>query len=388
MIAYETQDNIIPKILKRRWMWHVTFWLVYLAVTLPSEIRLITTVPELLIKAGLKVTMKEVAFSLFFADFVIFIYTYLIVLWLYPRYFKTQRYVLFIIFGVFLAVIINAGAVKVSYAISKNLNGDDWWSTYLSGLNTYALFLFLVTMLKFFKDNLIQQQIDNQRFREAKQAELDNLKAQLSPHFLFNTMNNFYGLAVAQSKQLPDLMLRLSELMRYSLYGTNRKTVPLNDEIQYLKNYIELEKIRLEDTLKLSFTNNIVEERNPDTIGKEVDALEITPLILIVFVENAFKHSRNIQSEPIEIKINISLSDSSWLTFKVENNYSKPPISFKNIDNTEGGIGLKNVKKRLEVLYPDGQRILEFNDDGHYFKVHLKIKLHKNGDRKIPLLDS
>jgi two-component system, LytTR family, sensor histidine kinase LytS len=203
------------------------------------------------------------------------------------------------------------------------------------------------------------------------------LKAQLSPHFLFNTMNNFYGLAVAQSKQLPDLMLRLSELMRYSLYGTNKPTVLLKDEIRYLKNYIELEKIRLEDTLKLSFNENALTS----------DGIEIAPLILIVFVENAFKHSRNIQNEDIDIKIDISVSDIGWLTFKIENNYTnsgKNPI--KTVEKAQnviasdsvanvGGIGLENVKKRLEALYPAGLHTLVFEDDGHIFKVRLKIKL-------------
>lgn len=379
----DSQDNIIPKILKQRWMWHAAFWFIYLAVTLPGEIRIIMTVPDLMAKAGLKITSNEIAFAVFFVDFVIFIYTYLIVFWLYPQFFKTQRYVLFVIFGVLSALIINAVSIKISYAISTTMSGDDWWGNYLTGLSTFALFLFLITMLKFFKDSLTQQQIDNQRFREAKQAELNNLKAQLSPHFLFNTMNNFYGLAVAQSTQLPDLMLRLSELMRYSLYGTNKTVVPLKDEIRYLKNYIELEKIRLEDTLKLTFIENSVEERNPCTIGKGGIDTEIAPLLLIVFVENAFKHSRNIQNEAIDIKIEISVSDIGWLTFNVENNYTsvgKKHLKMGNVpasnsEANEGGIGIENVKKRLEALYPARLHDLIFEDDGHIFKVRLKINL-------------
>jgi sensor histidine kinase YesM len=354
------QDNIIPKILKQRWMWHAAFWVVYLVVTLPGEIRTVLTTPDLLKQVGIIVTTKEVALTLFIADFVLVLYTYLIVLWIYPRFFKTQQYGLFLFFGVLSALIIHAGIIKVSYLISPVFNSNDWWGAYLSGLSTFALFLFLITMLKFFKDSLIQQQLDNQRFREAKQAELDNLKAQLSPHFLFNTMNNFYGLAVAQSKQLPDLMLRLSDLMRYSLYGTNRETVPLKDEIQYLKNYIELEKIRLEDTLQLDFHDN--------TEG--VDGLEIAPLILIVFVENAFKHSRNITNEAVVIKIKISVSATNWLTFYVENNYTA--LS----QNTEGGIGLENVKRRLNVLYPNELHTLNYGSDGRFFKVNLTLKLH------------
>jgi two-component system, LytTR family, sensor histidine kinase LytS len=269
--------------------------------------------------------------------------------------------------------------MKISYLISANLNGEDWWGVYLSGLSTCVLFLFLITMLKFFKDSLIQQQIDNQRFREMKQAELDNLKAQLSPHFLFNTLNNFYGLAVTQSKLLPDLMLRLSDLMRYSLYGTNQATVPLKEEIEYLKNYIEIEKIRLENTLQLDFQ---------DDTGA-VETLNIAPLILIVFVENAFKHSRNRTSEPIVINVKISVSQTEWLVFEVENNYvptiipkptsktrSNPAITWHiPQEKEEGGIGLKNAIKRLNVLYPNGLHTLSFDDNGHFFKIKLTLKL-------------
>jgi sensor histidine kinase YesM len=357
------QDNIIPKILKRRWMWHAAFWFVYWAVTLPGEFRMVLTLPDLLAKTGLKITTVEMCWFIFVSDFVTIIYTYVIVFWLYPSYFKNQRYLLFVFWGILMAFVMNAIYIKISYTISPFMNGDDWVSSYLSGLSTYALFFFLITMLKFFKDSLIQQQADNQRFRAAKQAELDNLKAQLSPHFLFNTMNNFYGLAVAQSKQLPDLMLRMSELMRYSLYGTNRPLVPLEDEIRYLKNYIELEKIRLEDTLKLNFEDKTIQNT------EVAQNLEIAPLILIVFVENAFKHSRNIKDEPVDIQIVISVSEIGWLTFKVENNYNR------DVQNTEGGIGLENVKKRLEALYPAGLHVLIFEDDGHFFKVKLKIKL-------------
>jgi LytS/YehU family sensor histidine kinase len=266
-------------------------------------------------------------------------------------------------------MLINAVVIKLDTTISPFLILGDWFNTYLSNFSIYPLFLFLVTMCKFFKDSLIQQELNNQKLFAAKQAELNNLKAQLSPHFLFNTMNNFYGLAVTQSKQLPDLMLRLSELMRYSLYGTNRSTVPLEDEIRYLKNYVELEKIRLEATLQLSFHTEFV---GYETVG-------IAPLILIVFVENAFKHSRNIQNEPIDIQIDLHFVADDWLIFKVKNNYApqvEPPIEWEYIDQgVTGGIGLENVKKRLEALYPNGLHELMFEKDDHYFQVELKIKL-------------
>jgi two-component system, LytTR family, sensor histidine kinase LytS len=375
MTNFHTQDNIIPKILNRRWMWHAAFWFVYLAVSLPSEIRLAFTIPEAIAKSteaqalGIKVTTSDILLSTFATEITMVSYTYIIVLFLYPYFFARQRYISFIFWGVLMALIFNSFLIKINSSINNYLFGEDWVSSYLGSISIYALFLFLITMCKFFKDSLIQQQLDNQRFREAKQAELDNLKAQLSPHFLFNTLNNFYGLAVTHSKQLPDLMLRLSDLMRYSLYETHLQTVPISDEIKYLKNYIELEKIRLEDSFQLDFNTN-------DGKGKELFNAEIAPLILIVFVENAFKHARNLQNEPIKINIELRELAENWLAFSVVNNYLTTPKSVVQINaKKSGGLGLENVKRRLEALYPADLHVLEINDDGQFFKINLKIKL-------------
>jgi len=365
------QENIIPKILKRRWMWHAAFWAVYFIVALPPEIGTLLALPQEVAEVNqfskIQVTLNrlQVGVAIISEHIALVVYSYIALWYLYPRFFSRQRYVLFFIYGIVLAMLMNAVVIKLDTTISPFLILGDWFNTYLSNLSIYPLFLFLVTMCKFFKDSLIQQELNNQKLFAAKQAELNNLKAQLSPHFLFNTMNNFYGLAVAQSKQLPDLMLRLSELMRYSLYGTNRSTVPLEDEIRYLKNYVELEKIRLETTLQLSF--------HTEFAGYE--SIGIAPLILIVFVENAFKHSRNIQNEPIDIQIDLHFAAHDWLIFKVKNNYAtQVDLYFDDLDAT-GGIGLENVKKRLEALYPNGLHELTFEKDDHYFQVELKIEL-------------
>jgi hypothetical protein len=375
MATTSNQVNILLRIFNRRWKWHAAFWLVYFAATLPGEFRSIWFLPGTIERLNqlshlqVDISALQVTFVIAFNDLTIIFYTYFIIFYLYPAFFARQRYIWFTILGFGLAVLLNAMMVNIAYSVSPFLINNDWVGTFLSDFTVYPLFLFLVTMCKFFKDSLIQQQFDSQKTIAAKQAELNNLKAQLSPHFLFNTMNNFYGLAVAQSKQLPSLMLLLSELMRYSLYGTNREKVPLEDEIRYLKNYVELEKIRLEDTLQLDFLTNILDDKN----------VQIAPLILIVFVENAFKHSRLIQNTAINIKIKIHLDDTGWLEFKVENNYTPISNDFSksgiNSINSDGGIGLGNVKKRLELLYPHDLHVLSFADDGHFFKVNLQIKL-------------
>jgi LytS/YehU family sensor histidine kinase len=192
--------------------------------------------------------------------------------------------------------------------------------------------------------------------------ELENLKAQISPHFLFNTMNNFYGLAVDNSKKLPDLMIRLSDLLRYSLYETKQEKVPLKDEIDYLKNYIELEKIRLESNLNIEFNVNV----------NDPEKYQIAPLLFIIFIENAFKHAKNIVNEPVFIAINISVSDDEVLSLTVKNNYN---ANAQNSFTNEKGIGLENARKRLSVIYPNEKHLLKIYQDERFYNVALTIHL-------------
>ncbi len=234
---------------------------------------------------------------------------------------------------------------------------------YLDNFSYYMLFYFFIVLLKYFKQNYIFQYNQNQISQQRMLFELENLKAQISPHFLFNTMNNFYGLAVDNSNKLPNLMIRLSDLLRYSLYETKNNKVPLDNEIKYLENYIELEKIRLEDDLNISFVLN----------NKSTTHFQIAPLLLITFLENAFKHSKNIQKEPIIIDVLIEISETGILTFMIKNNFDSN--SNNNLTDKKG-IGLENVKKRLEVIYPNSNHTLLINNQDNFFNVVLTINLN------------
>ncbi len=233
---------------------------------------------------------------------------------------------------------------------------------FLNNLPTYYLFFIFVVVFKYLKDLFFVQYRHNQQQKLQMHFELENLKAQISPHFLFNTMNNFYGLAVENSKKLPDLMIRLSDLLRYSLYETKQEKVSLKDEIDYLKNYIELEKIRLESNLDIEFN---VDVEHPDKY-------QVAPLLFIVFIENAFKHARNILNEPVFIAINISVSEDGILNLVVKNNYN---AHAKNDLVTEKGIGLENAKKRLNVIYPEEKHVLKIEQNEKFYNVGLTIHL-------------
>jgi two-component system LytT family sensor kinase len=194
-----------------------------------------------------------------------------------------------------------------------------------------------------------RQEIENEKLA----TELSFLKSQINPHFLFNTLNNIYSLALVRSEATADAVLKLSSIMRYVLSETKHETVALEKEIQFIKHYIELQKVRLTDKVTIEF---IVEG--------ETEKMEIAPLLLIPFVENAFKYG-------------ISTKEKSKLLFVIkehENNIyftSENRVVFRdkgNDDNT--GIGLKNTKRRLELLYPQ-KHTLSVSEENNLFIVNL-----------------
>lgn len=194
------------------------------------------------------------------------------------------------------------------------------------------------------------------------QSELHLLQSQLSPHFLFNTLNNLYGLSITQHEKIPPLLLKLSELLRYSVYDSTETFVPLKDELAYIDNYIEFEKIRLGDRLVL--TTDI--EKVSDS------SLKIAPMLLIVFIENAFKHSKNTADEKIFINLSLKIWGNSIL-FYAKNSHQKKEEEISVI-NKSSGFGLVNVTKRLLLLYPK-QHELEIENEETSYIVNLKLKM-------------
>ncbi len=189
-------------------------------------------------------------------------------------------------------------------------------------------------------------------------AEVTFLKSQINPHFLFNTLNGIYSQAHAKSENTEHSILKLSDLLRYILYESGEDKVELSKDIQYLNNYIDLQKIRLSSKVKIDY------QVNGETSGKR-----IAPLLLITFVENAFKHGISyINSSTITIHIRIF---EQTLTMLVSNPVIEPS-SF-----VHGGLGLKNVTRRLDLLYPS-KYCLDIAYDDHLHIVNLKINL--NGD--------
>lgn len=217
----------------------------------------------------------------------------------------------------------------------------------------------------------VVHQIGQNQLKEAQtlaahsKSELHLLQSQLSPHFLFNTLNNLYGLSITHHEKIPPLLLKLSELLRYSVYDASEVYVSLKDELAYIRNYIDFEKIRIGDRLVLT-----------TDIEDITDAqIKIAPMLLIVFIENAFKHSKNTASHEIFINITLKTWGNSIL-FAVKNTYGKEEQE-QNIMNRSSGMGLPNVNKRLELLYPNSHD-LSVRSDEKFYMVELQLKMKPN----------
>ncbi|MGQ8336336.1 sensor histidine kinase [Sunxiuqinia sp. A32] len=195
-----------------------------------------------------------------------------------------------------------------------------------------------------------------------KEAELKLLRAQIHPHFLFNTLNNLYGLTLEKSDLAPELVLKLSDLMDYILYECNAPKVGLSSELEHFKNYIEIEKIRYAQKLKIHFN-----------IEGDPNQLEIAPMLLLAFFENAFKHGVSKSIKNPFVLINIQIHENNFHLSIV--NTRTPDL--KNEEDYTQGIGLKNVQKRLQLIYPDRYR-LDIKPETNKFEVDLQISLDKS----------
>jgi LytS/YehU family sensor histidine kinase len=204
------------------------------------------------------------------------------------------------------------------------------------------------------------EQTAQQLVKEKLEAELKLLKSQINPHFLFNTLNNLYALTLHHPHKAPEMVYKLSQLMNYMLYDGNQAEVPLEKEIHYIENYIDLEKIRYDKQVDVSLN-----------VYDNVEGVMIAPLLLLPFVENSFKHGLSNRISGGWIRIDILLQNNT-LVMKVENSKSDPhkEKSIKPIS----GIGLQNVKKRLALIYPD-QYNLQLMDEEETYLVVLKIQL-------------
>ncbi|NMN38337.1 sensor histidine kinase [Pedobacter sp. SG918] len=235
----------------------------------------------------------------------------------------------------------------LTYRVEKEVRNFSVNSFALNAAFFSGFFLISSCIIKFIIDWFSSERVQRNLENERREMELQFLKSQLNPHFLFNSLNNIYSLAYQKSDKTADAIMKLSEIMRYMIYESNTPTVALSKEVDYLTSYIELQKIRFKDGAYIELTLN-----------GEIDNQKIVPLMLISFVENAFKHG--VVTDPAEpVKINI-IANQKILHFSVVNKKNQ-----QNKD-AQGGVGLTNVERRLQLVYPDRYKLNVVNSATHY----------------------
>jgi LytS/YehU family sensor histidine kinase len=226
------------------------------------------------------------------------------------------------------------------------------------------LLLFLIaigsTVIRIISDWQRHQRDRKDLETQRMQSEIKFLKSQINPHFLFNTLNSLYALTLKKSDAAPEIVIKLSEMMRYMLYECNERRVPLQKEVNYIQNYLALEALRQSGKADIEFK-----------VEGQVTDQTIAPLIFIPFLENSFKHGLNHQLSDGYVNVVMKVFENKLL-LRILN--SKPTHIHKLPDKTNGGIGLQNVQRRLNLLYPNQYKLdIEDNDKEHIVELSLDL---------------
>lgn len=293
----------------------------------------------------------------FYANYAIAatIITYILL----PGLFYKKKYLLFIISFLLITIMV----ILIEEYVLEQIYFPDTRGRRFQGL-FYGLLdvlpiITILSGLKFAWD-LIQKQRELEDMKALMQeSELSFLKSQINPHFLFNNLNNLYSYALEGSSKTPEIILGLSSVLRYMIYECRSEFVPLRNELEQLENFVQLSELQVEERGEVVF-------EMPSSIPDR----KIAPLIFMVFVENAFKHSLSSQKDHISIKIKVSFDQDGILNFTCFNSHRQEA----NNESLSKGIGLVNVRKRLEMIYPaKHQLIIESRTDEYFIKLRLDL---------------
>ncbi len=293
--------------------------------------------------------------SLFYLNFLLLI----------PQFLSKKRYGLYTLIVIITIAVYGVGKYGIGLLFEKDvlmhMGGPqkgaiiEFIPYFIDTVFTSLVFVFLSVVLKLGVDWVLNERIQRDLENQRLSAELAFLKSQINPHFLFNSLNSIYSLAYQKSETTPEAILKLSEIMRYMLYECNDNKVDLSRELQYLQNFIDLQKIRFGNKAYIDFK-----------IEGKVRNQKIVPLLLIAFIENAFKHGiANDTLSPIRLLITL---DDEHLHFYIQNK------KHTNNRDSSGGIGLNNVKRRLDLLYP-GKYNLDISDQIDTYTCELSLIL-------------
>ena len=336
----------IRQIIKNRVLQHILFWCLSFLVLLN------------ILKVSSDVKQIDLIYTaIFHVPIILIVYLNLKVL--FPGFLEKGKYILYgalvltlVVFGSGFYILLFGNWIDYIFTGYYFIAYYSFWdiSLYL------IVYISLTSLLRLARGWFRLQEMQN----EKTETELKALRSQINPHFLFNSLNSIYSLARKNSDLVPEKVVQLSDLMRHVIYESDTDAIPLEKEIEMIRNYIELQNLRTPDSEKIKL----------EVLG-DLKEKKIAPLLFLPFVENSFKHGLKGGGNRVFVSINIRVQENSLL-FEIENSKGK---------NTEikeekyKGIGIENVRKRLDLIYP-GKYSLEISDDEFIFKVTLNLQLN------------
>lgn len=342
--------NAIYSFLTQRKVYHCFFWFSFFILLFILEKG----------DDGLMDKLLSVSTNIIFYAAIV----YINVLYLIPHFLKKKRIFTYLV--LLIAVVLFITPIKL-FAFHMLFTGDE---VKQNGLISQQHYFYLANLFIAFGSTLVSIIMDwmqHQRERtilenQNIQSELRFLKSQINPHFLFNTLNSIYALTLKKSDDAPEIVVKLSEMLRYMLYECNEKLVPLSKEVHYIQNYLSLEQLRHGGKISIKF----------DVVG-EVNGETIAPLLFVPFLENSFKHGASKTIKDGYVNVVLTMKEKEQIQFTVENNKTDT-IPTANHRLKSGGIGLTNLDRRLKILYPNKHK-LTISNSPNVYKVTLDLTL-------------
>ena len=329
------------------WLLHAIFWILVFVMMMMAG-------------PGNHTSTLEVVCKLIHLSFYMLV-VYINLGYLIPRFLSQKNFMTYVLLLLLMVAVFTPIKVMLLYITYDEVDPREYLF-----MNQQFIFLLLFmiasgsTVIRIISDWQRHQRDRKDLETQRMQSEIKFLKSQINPHFLFNTLNSLYALTLKKSDKAPEIVIKLSEMMRYMLYECNERRVPLQKEVNYIQNYLALEALRQSGQADIQFK-----------VEGQVADQTIAPLLFIPFLENSFKHGLNHQISEGYVQVVMKVMDTKLL-LRILN--SKPAQAPKPLDKTTGGIGLENVQRRLNLLYPNQYKLdIEDTEKEHIVELSLDL---------------
>ncbi|MEO9871705.1 sensor histidine kinase [Ekhidna sp.] len=335
--------SFIRRVISKTWIQHLVFWMLSLYgigsyFSISNEVKVI-----------------DFIYSLFF-HIPLLTLVYFNIRYHLPKFLQKERYLIYGLLS-FLNIALAYFLHEIIFEVLIPVLPTDFYMVSFTDFSVlitiFIIYLALTTLLKLSKSWYQLQQLE----KEKLSLELNSLKMQINPHFLFNSLNSVYSLSLKKSDQTPQVILGLSNLLRYMIYEVSEERVPLLKEVESLRNYLNLQKLRVDETADIQLD-----------ISGEINNQKLAPLLFFPLIENSFKHGLKSNNNFVHVKLEVT---EKALVFMIKNNKGKVD---EPEDGRYGGIGLENVRKRLDIIY-NKKASMEVKNKDESFEVTLTIDL-------------